>query len=69
MTQPPVRLTYAEVTCLRRAALGETIEVIARQIDNSPEGVEALLASAREKLFATTTVEAVARAIKLGLID
>lgn len=61
-------LTHAENTCLKLAARGEAPDTIARQFGGCRETVEKHLASARNKLLASTTIEAVARALKLGLI-
>lgn len=69
MSQPLDRLTHMERTCLQMAAGGEPVDVIARQCASDLAAVEAHLAAARRKLMANTTVEAIARAIKLGLID
>jgi DNA-binding CsgD family transcriptional regulator len=62
-------LTHSERACLQSVALGTSVDAIARKTGESPEQIEALLASARRKLAATTTVEAVARALNLGLIE
>lgn len=62
------RLTHPERSCLQSIARGE--------LPNPDEcdctGQEAWndhLASARRKLMASTTIEAVARAMKMGLIE
>jgi DNA-binding CsgD family transcriptional regulator len=62
-------LTHAELSCLQYAARGKTANCIARRTQQRPQKVEALLASARRKLMANTIVEAIARAIKFGLIE
>ncbi|WP_201772348.1 helix-turn-helix transcriptional regulator [Hoeflea sp. BAL378] len=68
MTPPSDGLTYAERTCLQLAARGLTLDAIAKQFGDSQDSVETYLASVRTKLMAHTTMEAVARALKLGLI-
>lgn len=69
MTENNQRLTHFERTCLQAVALGKSVSAIASQTGESTEKIEALVASARSKLGATTTVEAVARALNLGLIE
>ena len=69
MTQPSERLTHGERLCLQLAARGQSTDTIAEQFDGCVQTVEKLLASARRKLMADTTVEALARAIKQGLIE
>ncbi|MDZ7601120.1 MAG: helix-turn-helix transcriptional regulator [Hoeflea sp.] len=69
MTRPLERLTHAERTCLHLAANGQAPEAIAEQFDGDPDTVDTHLASARRKLMANTTIEAAARALKLGLIE
>ena len=69
MKQSSERLTHAERTCLQLAARGQALDMIAAQFDDRTETVEKHLSSARKKLIATTTMEAVARALKLGLIE
>ena len=69
MTQALNRLTHAERTSLQMAASGQAGEAIAEHFDGNPDTVEIHLASARRKLMANTTMEAEARAFKLGLIE
>lgn len=69
MAQNRNSLTYFERTCLQSVAHGESLDSIARQRGECREKIDALLASARLKLAATTNVEAIARALKLGLIE
>ncbi|WP_299869816.1 helix-turn-helix transcriptional regulator [uncultured Hoeflea sp.] len=68
MTETGPRLTEPERTCLQLAAQGQSTVFIAEKLKTCPEKIEALLASVRRKLIANTTVEAIARAIKSGLI-
>ena len=63
------RLTHDERTCLQLAARGHNASAISGQIEICEQKVMDLLASAREKLMATNTMEAVARALNLGLIQ
>tara|TARA_R110002020_G_scaffold154610_7_gene334614 strand:- start:55 stop:264 length:210 start_codon:yes stop_codon:yes gene_type:complete len=69
MTPTSAGLTHAERTCLQLAARGLPLDAIARQSGASPETVETHLASVRAKLMAQTTMEAVARALKFGVIS
>lgn len=69
MTKSPEQLTFEERTCLQLAARGQSVDLIAQQLQADHEKVETDLESARRKLMANTTVEAVARALKLGLIE
>jgi DNA-binding CsgD family transcriptional regulator len=70
MTKPcQNRLTHIEKSCLQSLAHGEPVTCIAEQFDKSPRKIEGFLESARRKLTANTNVEAVARAIQLGLIS
>ncbi|MBU4530785.1 MAG: hypothetical protein KUA43_23330 [Hoeflea sp.] len=61
-------MTDVERTCLQLVARGETFEALPSQFGNDM-AVNELLASARRKLMANTTMEAVARALNLGLIE
>lgn len=69
MTETGLRLTEPERTCLQLAAQGQSTGSIAEQLETCPSQIDALLASVRRKLMANTTVEAIARAIKSGLIE
>lgn len=69
MTENRKSLTHLERTCLQSVAQGESVGVIAQQSGETPTEIESLLASARRKLTASTNVEAIARALKLGLIE
>lgn len=62
------RLTHPERSCLRSAARGEQHNPVESD-DDGQETRNEHLASARRKLMASTTIEAVARAMKLGLIE
>ncbi|OCW59319.1 LuxR C-terminal-related transcriptional regulator [Hoeflea olei] len=68
MPQPPDGLTQAECTCLLLTAEGRSICQIAHAIDAHEQAVQAHLDSARQKLAATSNLQAIARALKLGLI-
>ncbi|MBC7281784.1 hypothetical protein [Hoeflea sp.] len=61
-------MTDAERMCLQLAARGQASEALASQFGGD-NAVTDLFASARKKLMATTTMEALARALKLGLIE
>ena len=63
------RLIHLERTCLQLVAQGKSIDIIAQESGKTTSEIEALLASARLKLTANTNVEAIARALKLGLIE
>ncbi len=69
MTDLCQSLTHLERSCLQSLAHGEPVAFIARQFDKCPTKIEGSLESARRKLSASTNVEAVARAIQLGLIS
>lgn len=69
MTETGPTLTEPEHTCLQLAAQGQSTVTIAERLDTCPDNIELLLASVRRKLIANTTVEAIARAIKSGLIE
>jgi len=61
-------LTPRERDCLSSAARGMTYQEIAGALDVSPRTVEQHLASARRKLGAHSTAQAVAIATRRGLI-
>jgi DNA-binding NarL/FixJ family response regulator len=69
MTHPPERLTHTERSCLQAVARGETVAMIADKLGTGTKTVKHHLHSARTKLMATTTIEAIARAMKQGLIE
>ena len=62
------RLTHPERACLQAVARGE-LPNPDESDGNDQEIRNDHLASARRKLMASTTIEAVARAMKLGLIE
>jgi DNA-binding CsgD family transcriptional regulator len=62
------RLTHTERACLQSVARGE-LPNPASPGGDCQKTREDHLASARRKLMASTTIEAVARAMKLGLIE
>ena len=62
------RLTHPERSCLQSIARGEQPNPEESE-GSGPGAWDDHLASARRKLMASTTIEAVARAMKLGLIE
>jgi LuxR family transcriptional regulator, quorum-sensing system regulator SdiA len=66
---PTLRLSPAEERALRLAAYGLTRPEAAQRVGVSKETIKAQLDSARAKLGARTTTQAVAMAIRTGLID
>ena len=69
MTAPTRKLTHLERSSLGQVARGKLPDDVADPDDKVRQTASEHLASARRKLLARTTVEAVARAMKLGLID
>ena len=69
MIQTSERLTHTERTCLQLAARGHSPDAIAEHMGGRQGIAEIQLASARKKLMASTTIEALARALKFGLIE
>ena len=63
------KLTAREIEALSLTADGKSAKEIGRQLDISARTVEAYLASARHKLGAENTVKAIAKAVKLRVID
>lgn len=61
-------ITKREYECLVMRANGYLSKEVAHELGIHQRTVEAHLNSAREKLKSSTTVQAVARAIKLGVI-
>lgn len=61
-TEPPARLTKAETEALNIIASGERYAQGAASLGISESALKARLASARKKLFARTTAEAIQRA-------
>lgn len=65
--QPPA-LTPRERQCLTLLAKGLRVDAIAKAFGTDPKTVEKQIASARAKLGATTVTQAVAIAIRSGLL-
>jgi len=63
------RLTHSERSCLQSVARGQLPNTAAKPDGESQKTSNDHLASARRKLMAGTAVEAVARAMKMGLIE
>lgn len=63
------RITVREQSCLAWTAEGKTSEEIGIILDLSPHTVNHYLGSAARKLGATNRMHAVAKALRLGLID
>ncbi len=61
-TQPPDHLTHAEIEALRVVGSGERYAAGAAQLGISESALKARLATARKKLFARTSAEAIQRA-------
>ncbi len=61
-TEPPYNLTPAETEALRVVASGERYAAGAARLSISESALKARLASARKKLFARTSAEAIQRA-------
>ncbi|WP_373355662.1 autoinducer binding domain-containing protein [Pseudoroseicyclus sp. CXY001] len=62
LTEPPKSLTDAEIEALRCIAEGDRYAAAAARLDISESALKARLASARTRLLARTTTEAVQRA-------
>ena len=69
MTDSTERLTHAERACLQSVARGLDPDAVVDPEGSQGGTASKHLESARRKLMASTTVEAVARAMKMGLID
>lgn len=63
------RLTHSERACLQSVARGQTPNTSDEPSGDCRKTGRDHLASARRKLMASTTIEAVARAMKMGLIE
>jgi DNA-binding CsgD family transcriptional regulator len=63
------RISKREMECLKLTARGLTSEDIARQLGLSVHTANQYLASTTQKLDATNRIHAVAKAMRLGLID
>lgn len=68
LTVPPTRLSKAQVEALRCIAEGDRHAAAAAKLGISESAFKARLSSARQKLMARTTAEAVQRAREYGLI-
>lgn len=68
MTEPPTRLSKAQVEALRCIANGDRYAAAAAKIGISESAFKARLTSARQKLMARTTAEAIQRAKEYGLL-
>ncbi len=62
-------LTSPERICLQLVARGRVRDIKTEQCNGCQTNANTLLASACRKLMADTPIEAVARALKLGLIQ
>lgn len=62
-------LTRREIECLKLTASGLTSEEIAQRLNLSVHTANQYIASTAQKLDATNRIHAVAKAIRLGLID
>jgi DNA-binding NarL/FixJ family response regulator len=69
MTDQTERLTHPERSCLQSVARGQTPIAATQSHEKFQKTGNDHLASARRKLLASTTIEAVARAMKMGLIE
>jgi DNA-binding CsgD family transcriptional regulator len=69
MTDPTGRLTHSERACLQSVARGLDPDATIDPNDSQAGSARKHLESARRKLMASTTIEAVARALKMGLIE
>lgn len=67
--QPPVHMPLREASCLRWKALGKTDDDIGRILGISSHTVRFHLESARARLGAANTMNTVAKALSLGLIN
>ncbi|HTA38720.1 MAG TPA: LuxR C-terminal-related transcriptional regulator [Candidatus Acidoferrales bacterium] len=67
--EPAIELTAAERRVLTKIALGMPADAIAREYDRSIHTVRNQIKSVTRKLGASGSIEAVARAKRLGLID
>lgn len=68
LTEPPARLSRPQVDALRCIANGDRHAAAAARLGISESAFKARLTSARQKLMARTTAEAVQRAREYGLI-
>lgn len=68
LSEPPARLSRAQVDALKCVAEGDRHAAAAARLGISESAFKARLTSARQKLMARTTAEAVQRARELGLM-
>jgi LuxR family transcriptional regulator len=68
MTEPPQRLTKAQIEALKCIADGDRHAAAAAKLGISESALKARLTSARERLMARTTAEAIQRAKDYGLL-
>jgi len=68
MTEPPQRLTKAQIEALRCIAEGDRHAAAAAKLGISESAFKARLTSARDRLMARTTAEAIQRAKDYGLL-
>ncbi|WP_372840029.1 autoinducer binding domain-containing protein [Phaeovulum sp.] len=68
MVEPPEKLTKAQVEALRCIARGDRHAAAAAKLGISESALKARLTSARDRLMARTTVEAIQRAIDYRLL-
>lgn len=67
-TAPPEQMTYAQIEALQLVAAGGRHSEVAAQIGISESALKARLKSARERLLARTTAEAIQRASEYNLL-
>jgi len=68
MTQPPESLTKAQIEALRCIAAGDRHAAAAAKLGITESAFKARLMSARERLMARTTTEAIQRAKEYRLL-
>jgi LuxR family transcriptional regulator len=68
LTKPPAQLTVAQVEALRCIADGDRHAAAAAKLGISESALKARLTSARLRLMARTTAEALQRAKEYGLM-
>ncbi len=68
MTEPPQKLTRAQIEALKCIADGDRYAAAAAKLGISESALKARLTSARQRLMSRTTAEAIQRAKDYGLI-
>jgi LuxR family transcriptional regulator len=68
LTEPPERLTQAQVEALRLIAAGDRHAAAAAKLNISESALKARLTAARQRLMARTTAEAIQRAMDARLL-